>query len=462
VRSTLAKAALLLAAVAVGVVLVANGGSAGYALVIRVPDASGIQGGSPVTIGGVQAGTVSDVQLAPGGQVLIKMSLDGSRAPVGRGVSAAIETTDLLGGKQVNLSVGDRHDPAPSGYVIPAARVTVATDLDQVLGVLDPTTRARLGVLLNEAGTALVGRRQDFHSLLGQLPHDTADATALLGNLVNDNHTLAAVLQTSSAFVAQAAQRRQDLIRMVDLLGRTAGVVDTRQVELEQTLTRAPATLTTLRGFLAKLQTATIPLGPAARELTLAAPPLLLTLNRLSPFTSSARPTLRTAIAAAPELTRLALGATPVLQRAQPPLGSVARLSTQALPPIGRTLDGSVDNLLAVLQNWSRAIQFRDGLSHVFRGEASFTPNTVTGAINALLHLNARTAPRQVGHGLHVPVPRQPTAQPAPALPPTPVTPPTSHTGTGLPAMPPLPSPGSVVTPVANGLGHLLKFLLGR
>src|SRR5947207_2837553 len=77
------------------------------------------------------------------------------------------------------------------------------TDLDQVLDVLDQNTRARLAVLLNEAGQAFTGRRQDFGDLLNQLPSALSDGTALLGQLVNDNHSLASLITNSNGFVGQ-------------------------------------------------------------------------------------------------------------------------------------------------------------------------------------------------------------------------------------------------------------------
>jgi phospholipid/cholesterol/gamma-HCH transport system substrate-binding protein len=362
----------------------------------------------------------------------------------------------------VDLSVGSRRNLAPSGYVIPAGRVTIATDLDQVLGVLNPDTRSRLAILLNEAGTAVVGRRQDFNALLGELPHDISGLTTLLGQLVSDNHTLASVLQNSSEFIAQGAKRRRDISRMIDVLGRTAGVIDTRQTALEQTLGRAPATLAALRVFLGKLDAATVPLGPAARELTAATPPLLLTLDRLALFRRSAEPTLRTAIEVAPELTHLATGVTPVLRQARPALAAVDSLSTRALPAIGRTIDGSVDNILAVVDNWSRAIQFRDGLSHVFRGEASFTPNTITALINNLLKANLTTPakPHAGTHRATAAVTSTGVTEPASPAAGAPTRNPKDVGGLVAAILAPVTPPS--VAPATHNLGSLLNYLLGR
>jgi phospholipid/cholesterol/gamma-HCH transport system substrate-binding protein len=463
--SRLVRALIAAAATAVLIAVLLSGhDQAPYRLMIRLANASGIRAGSPVALGGVQAGTVSAVDLGAGDQVVLHLDLDRRYAPVGRDVTAALETTDLLGEKRVELVRGNKADPAPSGYVIPTTGVTVSTDLDQVLALLDPDTRARLAVLLNGAGATLSGRGQDFNHLLAELPHDASDATTLLNRLVSDNHTLGSVLLNSNAFVSEAAARRTDIDRMVSTVGRTAAVIDTRQAALRQTLADAPTTLLTLRRFLGKLDNATVPLGPAAREIAAAAPPLVQTLDRLEPFNQAADPTLNTATAISPELTRLALGVTPVLRAANPPLLSVVRLSTQALPTIGNTLDHSVDNLLGVVDNWGgHAISLRDGLSHIFRGEPSLTTDVVTEAIRRLLTLNGALAKHNRRGQL--PADRSPHsgfgASPAAATPATKPQPGPSGNATA-PSQPAQPATTSQSSPPAADLGNLLNYLLGR
>jgi phospholipid/cholesterol/gamma-HCH transport system substrate-binding protein len=467
-RSRLALALLAATATAIVLTVLLSGhGRAPYRLVIRLADASGIRAGSPVALGGVQAGTVSAVDLGARDRVVLHLDIDRRYAPVGRDVTAGLETTDLLGQKRVELVRGNQADPAPSGYVIPTSGVTVSTDLDQVLAVLDPGTRARLAILLNESGAALTGRGQDFNHFLAELPRDASDATTLLNQLVSGNDTLRSVLQNTNKFVSEAAARRSDIRRVVSTVGRTAGVIDTRQNELRQTLAGAPTTLLTLRRFLARLHGATMPLGPAARQIVAAAPPLVQTLDRLEAFNQAADPTLNTATAIAPELSRLALGVTPVLRAANQPLLSVTQLSTQALPTIGDTLAHSVDNLLGVVDNWGgHAISLRDGLSHIFRGEPSLTTDVVTEAIRRLLTRNGSPASRS-----HPGQQLQPTASSSAAGslgaaggPARPATKPRAGAsangpGSGQPAQPTAASQSSA--PGAD-LGNLLTYLLGR
>jgi phospholipid/cholesterol/gamma-HCH transport system substrate-binding protein len=437
--------ATLGAVVVVAALVVSSiGGDSPYRVRLELDNALGLRSGSDVTIGGIRAGTVK-LHLGRDDRVVADLDLDRSVGAVGRNASAAITAVNFLGQKRVELDKGNTAVAAPSGFVIPQSRVTTSTDLDQVLNVLDAGTRARLTILINEAGGALKGRRADVSQLVQQLPHSMERATTLLNQLAGDNHTLAHLVTSSDRFVAQIAGRRKSLTRMVDVLGTTAATVAARRTALRQTLAQAPGTLVTLQHFLGDLRATTIPLGPAARDIKATAPALSATLAQVDPFTRAADPALAQATRVAPELTRLAAGATPVLRRATPTAGALARLST-ALPPVTDTLNHSIDNVLAVVENWSRAIQFRDGLSHVFRGEAVVTPETLRSIINRLTRL---TQPAGAHSKSKLPALR-PTPPPAAAAP-----------RRDAPAVH-LPSVGGTLQKLGDGVTKTLKGLTGK
>jgi phospholipid/cholesterol/gamma-HCH transport system substrate-binding protein len=287
----------------------------------------------------------------------------------------------------------------------------------------------------------------DFNQLLETFPRSEVKARALLGQFVSDNHTLADALTHSDRVLAGVAAERRSLSRMVDVVGRAAAPLAERRAQLRATLARAPRTLATLQGFLGDLRRTAAPLGPAARALTATAPALSATLAQVDPFRRAADPALRTTTDVAPSLTRLAAGATPVLQRATPVVGRLAALSRDAVP-VSNTLDHSVDNLLAIVQNWSRAIQFRDGLSHVFRGEALVSPETLRSLVERLgLRLDRGRRKRS---------PVAATRGPKPHLP----APPSSASKAPLPTLPrlpgvKLPDPKSVVSDAQKVVGQL-------
>jgi phospholipid/cholesterol/gamma-HCH transport system substrate-binding protein len=425
-----------IAVVAAAAALIATGGrGAPYTIRVNLANAGGLKDGSPVVIGGAQVGTVS-LHLGHGDRVRADLEIDEAHAPLGRGTAAAISAVNLLGQKRVQLTdTGSKGGPAPSGYTLPERQVTTSTDLDQVLSVLDTTTRARLAILLDEAGLAVTGRREDFNELLGAMPTALGDARRLLANVVTDNHTLAAVLERSDSLISGLATRRRQLSRLIDVVGQSAATVSARPAQLAGTLERGPRALSTLRLFLAKLREATTPLGPAARDITATAPEISRTLEQLGPFRSAAAPALEQAVDVAPKLSGLATGATPVLRRAAPTASALARLAADA-KPVGGALDHSADNIIAVVDNWSKAVQFRDGLSHVFRGEASFSPDQLTSVIDRLpAKLDAKRAKTR---------PQTPTLAPPSAVEPSRAAP-----------LPKVPDGGAVPEALSDAIGHL-------
>ncbi|MEA2170804.1 MAG: phospholipid/cholesterol/gamma-HCH transport system substrate-binding protein, partial [Solirubrobacteraceae bacterium] len=361
----------LVIAAALVVVLVLTGGTDYYKASVLLDNAGGLRSGSPVVIGGVPVGKV-DLSIDPKTKmVLVDLNIDKQYAPLGKDSSAEIVAQNLLGQKQLSVDPGKTSDPAPSGFRIPTDRVQVQADLDQVLNVLDASTRARLSIFVNEAGSAFVGRREDFNALLLHLSPVLGSGRRLLSELGANNAAVGRLIDESDRYVATTTAQRDKLVALLDRVGQTSETVAARRAELRETLAAAPPALATLRSFLGRLQDATVPLGPAADKLAATAGPLLQVQAALPGFTAAARPTLDTAAAVAPSLTRLANGATPVLRRSIPALAQLRRTSVNDIPGVAKTLNGSIYNVVAVLENWSRAIQYRDGLSHIFRGEAS-------------------------------------------------------------------------------------------
>lgn len=374
--------ALGLVLIVVLVIIALSLGRDPYLLRVPLDNASGLKSGSSVIIGGVESGQV-ELTLDEDDQVIAELRLDPAVAPIGKDTEVSIAAQNFLGQKRAVLTRGDVSEPAPSGYSVPRSNVTTPTDLDQVLGVLDADTRARATILLNEAGGAVFGRRVDIGRLIKEFPIGLEDGTRVLRALRADDNELRALVERTDRLMVAAANKRQDLGQMVDVVGRVASNISTRRDELRSTLAEAPGALSTLQGFLAELEATTEPLEPAARQIEDTAGPLARALDEVEPFGDAAMPALRTASDVAPSLTRLGDEATPVIERAGQTVDSLNELA-KALPPIGSTLDGSSDNIIVILENWSRAIQFRDGLGHVFRGEASFTPDAFTSVLSRL------------------------------------------------------------------------------
>ncbi|WP_354698886.1 hypothetical protein DSM112329_04584 [Paraconexibacter sp. AEG42_29] len=390
--ATIARVTLV-AAVALVAAIVFTGGSSGYELKLRMDNTDGLKDGSPVTIGGVRVGTVKVDVDTKDQKAVATLQIKDEYKPIGEDTRATIVAQNVLGQKQVQLTKGSAAKPAASGFVVPESRIVAGTDLDRVLSVLDADTRTRLAIFLNEAGTAFTGRRQDFSDTLRDIGPAVRKTNPLLKQLADDNAELERLVQTGDRYVASVTARKDDVVKLVDRVGQAAVTGSTKRAELRATLAAAPGGLRTLRSFLAELRQTTKPLGPAARQLSAVSAPLRTTLNQVEPFTDSAAPTLKTATGVAPDLEKLAARATPVLRKAVPTLKAVRQTAASDLPPIFATTDRSINNILAVLENWAAAIQFRDGASHIFRGEASIAPDALQSVIERLAPRTAKQAP---------------------------------------------------------------------
>jgi phospholipid/cholesterol/gamma-HCH transport system substrate-binding protein len=476
-----ALAGLIAAVIVVAYLVITSGGST-YNVKLSLADADGLRQGSPVAIAGQDVGNVSMKIIGQGShhRVLLTLKINQKDGPLGQGATAAIDSVNLLGQKRVEITKGDVAKPMRSGTVLPQKQVTVSTDLDQVLDVLTPNVRARLAIVINEAGTAMAGRKADISAVLQEFPTDFSDLHSLLSAVADNNHKLGDLVETTNGFVSQLASQNTALENAVDVAGQTAATVASRRADLSRTLADAPATLTSLDGFLGKLKQATVPLGPAARDITATAPKLQDALDQVAPFTQAADPALTEATQDAPELTSLATGATPVLRKATPVLAQLATFSSD-LTPISGILDKSSDNLFATLENWSRAIELRDGLSHVFRGEATVSPAEVSSLVDtlasnpvagtALANLVASikagkssntvsTKPESSGRGSSG---TNPSGSPTPSssnAPPSRSSGSAGSTPTSAPA--PTASTPSTTTSSSSSLGSLLTYLLNK
>ncbi|WP_026910542.1 MlaD family protein [Patulibacter minatonensis] len=378
--NTLRYGLMAIAVCAVGMFLVTRGGDDSYDLKIKLADANGLRNGSQVAIGGLEAGKVELSVTKDRKNVIADVKLDRKYGPVGKDVRASIASVNLLGQKRVELDVGNRNDPAPDGYEIPAGRTEVATDLDQVLGVLDPDTRTRLKVLINETGAAFAGRKADVDNFVFELPESFAAGRKLVTALANDNHTLADLIKNSDGFVGELATQREKLGDLVDTAGKTGTTLVSRRAQLRAGLAKTPGTLAELRTFLARLETTSGTLAPAARKITATAPSLVDTLGQIEPFRKAAQPTFARAEKASPPLTKLATQVTPVVRQATPVLGQLSTTAT-ALKPVTRTLDKSASNIIGTVYNWAHAVQFGDAASKIFRGEAAISPDILNTII---------------------------------------------------------------------------------
>lgn len=359
-----------------------------YTVYAYFANTDGLIKDSSLKVGGVPGGTVQNLQLVRVhgvDEARVTLALTSDSAPIGEGATAQVRPVNLLGEKYVDLSLGNTNKPLKSGAVIPISRTGDPVELDDVLNILDPGTRARLRILINEAGVGLDGQGTNFNQTLQQLPPALDQTQQVVNEVAGQDQVLKDLISQSDAVISTITARRTDLQGLIGSADQALAVTARDRTQIGQTLAQAPSTLAQVQQSLGQLRTTATNLIPASIDLRKAAPSLAKTLATLPSFASSAQATLNTVTQDSAAITRLGSEGAPIVARLEP---TVDRLNTfsQALAPNVSTLDnGGAQQLLGVLTGWTKVVQDRDSLGHVFRIRAVLDPEILEDTIDSFL-----------------------------------------------------------------------------
>jgi phospholipid/cholesterol/gamma-HCH transport system substrate-binding protein len=259
VRSAMAGVVVLVfVAVAMFVTSTAQSGHFLPAKTIKMAfgDIHTVQVNDDLRIFSMRVGRVSEIDYHDG-EAIVTAELINAAPPIYKDASAQVLSVSPLALKYINLTPGTAQAGAlGEGQIIPAAQNINSSDLQDVLEVLDPTTREQATSTVREVGFGLAGHGGDLHDFVGSAPD-------LLKNLGTTSGTLASKdfdfpgLMTSVDRLTQRLDSRQTQLRsLMDKAGVTMAAlgVDHGQA-LQDTLKTAPPSLHDLRGALVSLKT---------------------------------------------------------------------------------------------------------------------------------------------------------------------------------------------------------------
>ena len=342
---TAARGVALLALVAViaavAVVLLRDGNSTTYRL--RFQNAGQLVKDDDVQVGGRRVGSIRDISLTDDNQAEIEITVDGDFAPLHEGTTATIRATSLSGiaNRYIALTPGaNSRAPLPSDALLGTDATTSIVDLDQLFNTLTPATRKGLQQFIQGNARWYVGRGAQANQAAKYLDPALSSSRALVDEVVRDQDTFSAFLETSSRTVRALAARRDDLADLVTNTNTTAAAIGDENASFNQALALLPGTLrkanttfVNLRATLDDLDVLVAASKPATKDLA-------RFLSKLRPLVQEARPTisdLNTLVhRSGPnnDLTDL-LGKAPALEKAAKPsfAHSIAALQ-QATPVI--------------------------------------------------------------------------------------------------------------------------------
>lgn len=252
-RRHLAVLALVLAACA-GLLTIARSTSPSeYELTAVVESANGLIPGAQVRAGGVQIGTIRDIELADDGYPHVTMQINDDYG-VREGVTANVRLASVAG--QLNRFVDIRNGRGgtlPSGATLGLQETDQPVEVHDMLDLLTPEMQREVQTLVMRTERTLDERGPDIERTLRVGGSSLQKVAGLLDDVSHDRQLLRNLVRRTSAGVTQLAAAEEDLSGTVTDAAVLLDVAAARQTELRRSLRSAPAALEASRRLMRRV-----------------------------------------------------------------------------------------------------------------------------------------------------------------------------------------------------------------
>jgi len=256
--------------------------------------------GMHVRVDGAIAGSAGKIEVTDEGLASVTLLIEETIEEPTVGASAAIRQQDTTGDSYVAYEPGDGEEPLPEvdgeptiacdaeTATDPCSNTLVAPRFDDLLNSFGPSERAGIQLILVELAKALDKRGDDVNQAALELRPALVSAGRAVEEINGQNAALRSLIGDTEAVTAQAADRRVQLSRLIESLGRTLDATAAELPSLDAGLAKLPATVDRARTTLAALTDAATASQPLAEELAAGAPQLAETLRLAPPFVDDA------------------------------------------------------------------------------------------------------------------------------------------------------------------------------
>ena len=342
---------LLLLVLAGGAAIVAHAGASdSHTYNIELDNAFGLVSGSEVRIAGVNAGTVTDLNIDAQKRAVVTISVSGPLATFRESATCSSQPQSLIAEYYLDCQPGTKGPKLPEDGLIPVhskkygnqTSITVQPDLVQ--NTLREPFKERFSLILNEFGTALAGNPDNLNAAIRRGAPALTALRGALKILARQNTTIRDLNVNSDKIISRLAQRKGDVISFIHNANRAATASAERRADLA-------ANFRLLPGFLAELRPTLAKLGNLADQQT----PLLVDLNGASGQLNRLTVTLpRFNDASVPAVRSLGAASvigTHALQRGQDEITALRQATRKSYPAADQ-----IANFLVDLDNPARAV----------------------------------------------------------------------------------------------------------
>jgi virulence factor Mce-like protein len=262
---------------------------------VEFDNAFGLVEGGDFQVGGVTAGTTTDIRVvkregeAPKAVVTVEATergFDDFRADAG----CDIKPQSLIGEYFVDCQPGDSPEKLPEGGTVPVEQTTSTIPADLINNIMRRPYRERFRLIVTTLGTGLAGRPDDLSEALRRAHPGLRETSRVLRILGDQNKVIEDFITDSDRVVEELEANRHDVARWVEEAGDTAAITATRRAELRRTFQKLPTFLDELRPTMARLGELADEQTPLLADMQRAAPSLNRFLTRLGPFSEASTP----------------------------------------------------------------------------------------------------------------------------------------------------------------------------
>jgi virulence factor Mce-like protein len=219
-----------------------------YNIKVQLPEASGLQKGNQVRIGGERVGVISGLspyQDPKTGRVtaIVSLKLEKAAEPLPADTTAIVQSVSTIGLKYLALERGHSKRTLKAGETIPVSQTKEPVDIDQFFDMFDEKTRKANQVNLTTFGNGFAGRGIGLNETISTLRPLVTNAIPVLHNLASSQTgfgQLFVAFDRAAKEVAPVANEQAELYTNLNTLFTAWASV---APSLEQTIAGGPAAL---------------------------------------------------------------------------------------------------------------------------------------------------------------------------------------------------------------------------
>jgi ABC-type transporter Mla subunit MlaD len=269
---------------------------------IEMYNAFGIVQGSDVRIAGVNAGTVTDLDINAAKRAVVTVELSGDLGTLGQNTECSSEPQSLIaeyfiscepaGPPMADSSDEAINDCTAANGCIPAAHVSQTIQNDLVQNTLREPFKQNLQLLINEFGTALAGNPEALNQAIRLGAPALTQLRKVTRILASQNTIIRDLNVNSDEVISKLAARREDVVRFIQKARDTAAAAAARRKDLSRDFEILDDFLARLRPTLVQLENVARQNTPLLTDLQAAAPGLNRLALNLPGFSNASRSSL--------------------------------------------------------------------------------------------------------------------------------------------------------------------------